>query len=135
MNHVVFFNQQAAPSNQSLLQWGAVQQLRSIGVQHTIEENDFVVLDTLLHVDVIDYLFEVLSTSFIWFDSTNGAAFASHWDDGLSQISTLASIAKVVELFLPKVYKYISLSSFYFSKLLLRCPPVGPRYRSRKCML
>lgn len=67
--------------NQLYLQKGLIRHLK--GLRDHLESSDFLVIDQVLHADVIDQLSSILLKSTIWFDVTNGAAFCSHHDHGL----------------------------------------------------
>jgi hypothetical protein len=60
----------------------ALQQVH-LAVDALLDTNDFAVVDVVLQKAAISHLAGLLLSSTVWFDVTNGKAFASHWDDGL----------------------------------------------------
>ncbi len=95
MNHAIYVHDSSLPANHTLLQWGAIQQMKQVAEERTLERNDYVVLDVLLQSQTIQELYSILITSMIWFDASNGDAFASYFDDGLTGLPVFTSLAKV----------------------------------------
>ena len=95
MNHAIYVHDSSMPANHTLLQWGAIQQMKQVAEEKTLDRNDYVVLDVLLQAQAIQDLYKILSTSMVWFDASNGDAFASYFDDGLTGLPVFTSLAKV----------------------------------------
>lgn len=77
---------------------GALPQL-ALMAQQLSGTADFMVLDGAVQQERIGALRNQLSLSSVWFDVTNGAAFAAHSSDGLDFSKLLDSIAKVGKCF------------------------------------
>lgn len=95
LNHAIYVEDRFIPLNHTLLQWGALQQIKQVAEEYTLDRNDYVVLDILLQAKALNDLRKTLIASSIWYDATNGAAFASHFDDGLTTLPVFSSLAKV----------------------------------------
>ena len=65
----------------ALMPKGAFQKLASISTE--IRSHDYVVLDLVLESEVEDVMTEILLSSTVWFDASNGQVFLAHHDDGL----------------------------------------------------
>lgn len=65
-----------------LVHAGAMQYLHSI--RREVDAHDYLVVDVILQAPAMAHLSALLLTSTVWFDATNGAAFAAHHDDGLA---------------------------------------------------
>ena len=61
-----------------------------------LNRNDFAVIDILLDTKLVSEMSHILLTSTIWFDSTNGKAFAAHADDGLGIYSIFSNFCRVL---------------------------------------
>ena len=66
-----------------LLHDGAVQYLQTVSAGGEVWQHDYLVIDVMLRAQALHGLTQALLASTIWFDATNGAAFAAHPDDGL----------------------------------------------------
>jgi hypothetical protein len=95
MNHAIYLHETVTPLNHTLFQWGALQQIKQVIDEHALDRNDFVVLDVLLQPKSLDSIRKILTTSTIWYDATNGAAFVAHFDDGLAFLPIFASVSQV----------------------------------------
>jgi hypothetical protein len=65
-----------------LVHAGAMQYVHSI--RRKVDAHDFLVVDVILQDAALARIADMLLTSTVWFDATNGAAFAAHHDDGLA---------------------------------------------------
>jgi hypothetical protein len=65
-----------------LVHAGAMQYLHSI--RRKVDAHDFLVVDVILQDAALARIADMLLTSTVWFDATNGAAVAAHHDDGLA---------------------------------------------------
>jgi len=71
--------------------------LKQIGTaSQQLNNADFIVIDVILQQHILTELSQLLLESTIWFDSTNGECFVSHFDDGLvyPQFKMLAKVRK-----------------------------------------
>ena len=77
---------------EALVHAGAMKYLRTIHGE--LQANDFIVVDVILKEAALQELSRLLLSSTVWFDVTNGAAFASHHDDGLTfrSVQTLVQV-------------------------------------------
>ena len=75
-----------------LVHRGAMDYLHSI--RREIEAHDFLVVDVILQDAAMAQLASLLLSSTVWFDATNGAAFASHHDEGL-MFKSVHNVAQV----------------------------------------
>ena len=74
------------PIESSMMFSGAQMQLQlaTSDMRNEDSPNDFAVVDLILKKPVLQALSNALLMSTIWFDNTNGYAYASHHDDGLT---------------------------------------------------
>lgn len=79
-----------------LVHAGAMQYLHSI--RREVDAHDFLVVDVILQSPAMARVAGMLLTSTVWFDATNGAAFASHHDDGLA-FKTIHTLVQVTVSF------------------------------------
>jgi hypothetical protein len=79
-----------------LVHAGAMQYLHSI--RRKVDAHDFLVVDVILQDAAVARIAGMLLTSTVWFDATNGAAFAAHHDDGLAfkTVHTLVQVYHAV---------------------------------------
>ena len=75
-------NEPAYDISISMAHDGALEQMALASAE--LPKSDFVVVDVILMRHVISSLSNILLTSTIWFDHTNGKAFATHYNDGLA---------------------------------------------------
>lgn len=87
------------PASQ-LVHDGAMRYLHSI--RREVDAHDFLVVDVILQSAAMARIAGMLLTSTVWFDATNGAAFASHHDDGLvfRTIHTLVQVNEELAVYL-----------------------------------
>eukprot|EP01038_Epipyxis_sp_PR26KG_P005866 gene5866-8090_t len=124
INHIIKltdFEESSSPmdENSSYFHLGAVQRL--ISVIDIITQNDFFVLDTIIKNEYIHKLNIMLMKSTIWFDVTNGNAFASHYDDSL-YFKSFSYLAQQIAFSLSsskkkmRVIKYFALAMLFDGK-------------------
>jgi hypothetical protein len=82
----------AVIASESLVHMGAMNYLKSIASQ--LQSTDFIVVDMIMQVPAMQELSRLLLSSTVWFDVTNGATFATHYDDGLV-FSTVTRLVQV----------------------------------------
>ena len=81
INRVLHIAKDPSTALSTLTHAGALQRLSDVA--SVLRTNDFVVLDIVLEQRASMVMSSILLSSTIWFDVTNGQAFASHSDDGL----------------------------------------------------
>jgi hypothetical protein len=86
----------AVIASESLVHMGAMNYLKSIASQ--LQSTDFIVVDMIMQVPAMQELSRLLLSSTVWFDVTNGATFAAHYDDGLV-FSTVTQLVQVQLVF------------------------------------
>lgn len=138
-------------SSTSLVHAGAMQYLRSLrGELHT---HDFLVVDVILQQAALRSISRTLLTSSVWFDVTNGAAFAAHHDEGLvfPEVHALVQVRNVyiiypywilnslflyflqhVALALSSEEKPLAVSSFYAISMGLQHKSYSPVFMGNK---
>lgn len=93
LNRAVYVSadSQSANSGRPMIHDGAAQQMSFIIDE--LSNVDFVVVDVILTRKSLDKIYNILLTSTIWYDTSNGQAFVTHKDDGLvhSSFSNLAN--------------------------------------------
>lgn len=82
LNRLVHLEPDSGLAAEALVHAGAIQYLHSI--RNELQTHDFVVVDVILKDAALRELSRLLLASTVWFDVTNGAAFAAHHDDGLA---------------------------------------------------
>lgn len=82
LNRLVHLPQEGgAIDTSSLVHAGAMQYLKSL--RKELLTHDFLVVDVILQEAALRSISRLLLSSTVWFDVTNGAAFAAHHDEGL----------------------------------------------------
>lgn len=100
LNRVVHLQRDEGVAADALVHAGAIQYLHSI--RNELQSHDFVVVDVILKDAALRELSRLLLSSTVWFDVTNGAAFAAHHNDGLAfpSVHTLVQVDKLILVFL-----------------------------------
>lgn len=99
LNRAYFVDRDAGIPAEKLVHSGAMQYLRSIRDQ--VEYHDYLVVDVILQDAAMAQIGRKLLSSTVWFDATNGAARASHHDEGLvfKTLHTLVQVSRSALLF------------------------------------
>ena len=92
LNRLVHLQEDPGLGAEALVHAGAIQYLHSI--RNELLAHDFVVVDVILKEAALLELSRLLLSSTVWFDVTNGAAFAAHHNDGLAfpSVHTLVQV-------------------------------------------
>ena len=121
VNRLVHLESDHTLTADSLVHQGAMQYLKSL--RSELHSNDFIVVDVILQTAALNELSRLLLSSTVFFDVTNGAAFASHADDGLvfKSMQSLVQVYFSLWFYLP-VCLYFELSD-KVTLLCLHCIP------------
>jgi hypothetical protein len=92
INRAVHIERDPGLPAEQLVHQGAMQYLHSL--RREVDQHDFLVVDVILQDAAMQKIAQMLLSSTVWFDATNGAAFAAHHDDGLvfKSIHTLVQV-------------------------------------------
>lgn len=136
LNRLVHLEPDADRAVDDLVHRGAMNYLHSIRAE--LQTHDFIVVDVILKEAAQRELARLLLSSTIWFDATNGAAFAAFSDESLvfPTVKTLVQVRAFLQLrmlfssFLFKqihLFVYLNVVFSVLSKWLWLCPVTSDR--------
>lgn len=97
MNRALNIAEDLHVSADELVHQGAMNYLHSI--RREVDKHDYLVVDVILQDAAMKQLSQLMLSSTVWFDASNGAAFVSHHDDGLV-FPTVHTLVKVYRWYL-----------------------------------
>jgi hypothetical protein len=114
INRALHIERDPGLTPEELVHQGAMQYLHSI--RGKTDQHDFLVVDVILQDAAMQKIAKMLLSSTVWFDATNGAAFAAHHDDGL----VFKSVHTLVQVLCAPSFVFNDMA-LYFSSSLPSC--------------
>lgn len=119
LNRLVHLPQESSAfDTTSLVHSGAMQYLKSL--RKELLTHDFLVVDVILQEAALRSISRLLLSSTVWFDVTNGAAFAAHHDEGLV-FPAVHSLVQVKDILIACFFLLLWFNLLFFSHSVARC--------------